>query len=824
MSAPKIVLLGMLTKIPVGGVVWLIGQYAEGFRRLGFDPYYVEAHARTPSMFMHGEGDNATDGATAFLDAELRRFDLAGKWAFHALHDDGAVYGMSASQLDRLYREAALIINVHGGTVPLEEHTATDRLVYLGTDPVELEIEVHRGERETLEFLDAHCAYFTWGLNHGGPDCRVPWDPRYPLVPSPPPVVLDWWENDRPPGDAFTTVGNWRQPWRNLVFDGETYTWSKHHEFLKVLDLPRRVDHEFELALSSYESEDQELLEDHGWRVRPSMDFSGDADRYRDYLIGSTGEFTVAKDQNVRLRSGWFSERSATYLAAGRPVVTQDTGFGSFLPTGEGLLSFTDLDSAASAVEKVVADLPLHAAAAQQIAREFLAAERVVGDLLEEVDLFRRRRSRAVADTSTLGGRGSHHIPLDLDLLPVARRPVQLRPGTIDRIRHLALPAPRARVAARASVVVVTWNNLPFTRLCLESLLTNTHAADLEIVVVDNASSDGTADYLRALAGLHSCVRLIWNHENTGFAAACNQGLRAARGETLVLLNNDTIVPPGWLGRLRKVLVDSEVGLVGPVTNNAGNEARIPSDYRTYGELLAFASERSRSHGDLVVDLPMLTLFCTAFRRATYERLGPLDESFGVGMFEDDDYSRRAHEAGLRTVCAEGAFVHHFGEASFGHLRPSGEWSRLFEENRTRFEQKWGIHWTSHGSRVDAAYQALVDEVRSQLSQLPPGSHVAVISRGDDALVSVAGIRAEHFPAAPDMRWSGHYPATERDALRLLAAAAERGVRYVAVPTTAGWWLDHYPEIRTRLVPAGTPSASETCAIYHLISTPGGSA
>ena len=145
---PKIVLLGMLTKIPVGGVAWLVGQYAAGFERLGYEVYYVEAHARTPSMFMtHDATTTAPASAAEYIAGIAERFGLEDRWAFQALHEDGRCFGMSAEQLDRLYRDAALIINMHGGTLPLPEHAATDRLVFLGTDPVEVELEVHRGDQ-----------------------------------------------------------------------------------------------------------------------------------------------------------------------------------------------------------------------------------------------------------------------------------------------------------------------------------------------------------------------------------------------------------------------------------------------------------------------------------------------------------------------------------------------------------------------------------------------------------------------------------------------------------------------------------------------------
>jgi hypothetical protein len=195
--------------------------------------------------------------------------------------------------------------------------------------------------------------------------------------------VLDFWQsNGEGPGETFTTVGNWRQA-GDVKFQGEVYHWSKHHEFLKFLDLPRRTSQRFELALASCDDEDQRLLEHHGWGFRPARDVSGDLDAYRRYITGSRGEFTVAKDQNVRLRSGWFSERSAQYLAAGRPVITQETGFSNVLPTGRGLFAFSNLEEIVQAVDLINSDYAAHSEAAREIAREYFAAERVLSNLLE---------------------------------------------------------------------------------------------------------------------------------------------------------------------------------------------------------------------------------------------------------------------------------------------------------------------------------------------------------------------------------------------------------------------------------------------------------
>jgi hypothetical protein len=386
MSArPKLVLLGMMSKFPVPGVVWQTAQYLVGFERLGFDVYYVEAHGRTPSMLMDRETDDGSARAAACIDDMMRRFGLAGRWAYHALHDDSRFYGLDEAAVNRLYRDAALIVNLHGSTIPTPEHAATGRLLYLETDPVELQIELHDGLQAAIDFLEPHYARFSFGENYGSADCALPVSERFPFKPTRQPIVLDAWEpNGHVPGAALTTIGNWRQSWRDVRLGDETYTWSKHHEFLKFLDLPAQSGRVFELALSSLDDDDRRLLERNGWRVRDVAEVSRDVDTYRDYIMTSRGEWTVAKDQNVRFRTGWFSDRSAAYLASGRPVVTQDTGFSNVLPTGEGLFAFSTRDDILDALERIDADYERHSRAARRIAQEFFSYDVVLGRLLEE--------------------------------------------------------------------------------------------------------------------------------------------------------------------------------------------------------------------------------------------------------------------------------------------------------------------------------------------------------------------------------------------------------------------------------------------------------
>jgi GT2 family glycosyltransferase/SAM-dependent methyltransferase len=251
----------------------------------------------------------------------------------------------------------------------------------------------------------------------------------------------------------------------------------------------------------------------------------------------------------------------------------------------------------------------------------------------------------------------------------------------------------------RASVIVVTYNNLDYTRQCLESVLRDSLYPNLEVIVVDNASTDGTPDYLQALAAEHDHVTIILNQRNAGFAAANNQGLAAAGGDYLILLNNDTVVPSGWLARMTHHLDQPELGLVGSVTNFAGNEAKIPVSYTELEEMETFAARYTHARQGQCFDIQVAAMYCVGLRREVFERVGPLDEQFSVGMFEDDDYSHRVRLAGYRVVCAEDVFVHHYGQTSFKKLSPS-EYQVIWDRNQRLFEQKWGVRWQPHQGRT----------------------------------------------------------------------------------------------------------------------------
>ena len=381
----RIIVFGILFWYPLAGVTYQFLHYLLALRRLGYDPYYVEDSGRwvyDPALNDLSPDASANVAAVApILDAH----GFAERWGFRGRYPDGRSYGMTDAQLLELYRSADAFLNVTGAQEIRDEHLAIPRRIYVESDPFASQVNVANGEAGTIGALDAHDTHFTFGENIGNPDCGIPVG-RYQWMPTRQPVLIDLWRHNHNGGERYTTITTWHNTGKDVVYRGDRYYWTKDREFERFIDLPRRRTVPFELAVGVDDAVKQRLLAN-GWQQRLSVDLSASIDCYREYIQRSRGEFTVARDQYVRPRTGWFSDRTACYLAAGRPVITEDTGFGKFVPTGRGLFAFTTMDDVLAAVDAIESDYDGHCRAAAEIGAEYFGAEGVVGSLMQRAGL-----------------------------------------------------------------------------------------------------------------------------------------------------------------------------------------------------------------------------------------------------------------------------------------------------------------------------------------------------------------------------------------------------------------------------------------------------
>lgn len=382
-----VVVWGLLAAFPFGGMTWQVLHHLAGLRRIGFDVWYVEDSDRPVySATSYLMTEDVTDNL-AYLSRYMSAIGLGNRWIFRKPGTRTCLGARDFSGLVRLYRRADAVLNLCGAQEQLPYHDAIRRLAYLQTDPVADQVAVANGDPDRIRDLARYDYLFTYGVNLGATDCLAPVQ-GYRWTPTWPPVCVDWWEGAPPPGEgaALTTIAKWSHTGKDVTWRGETWHWSKDYEFRGFMDVAERSPLPLEMAVSSISEAELAELREREWRTTPSAR-AKDPPAYRDYIRSSLGEFTVAKEQYVRPRSGWFSDRSVCYLAAGRPVVMQATGFEKHLPTGLGLLAFTTLDQAVAALESVAREYTSHARAAQELAVEHFAAERVLDDVMQEMAL-----------------------------------------------------------------------------------------------------------------------------------------------------------------------------------------------------------------------------------------------------------------------------------------------------------------------------------------------------------------------------------------------------------------------------------------------------
>ncbi len=379
----RIVLAGYLVRNPLGGYAWQAAHYLLGLRALGHDVWFYEDNAHYAPAYNPTTGEFTSSYAYGLgqTTAFLTRLGLGERWVFCDVVR-GTEHGPGAGRAAALVREADLLINLAGVHRVVPERRGGRPSVYIDIDPGYTQIKADAGDPLLRAMLDEHQSLFTFGENIGTPRSPLPTG-GYRWHPTRSPVALELWAGDSGAGAAYTTIGTWDARGRDVVFQGETFRWRKRDEWLRCLDLPQRTGASFEVAMDVHSvPDDPPLLGAHGWRLRDPLAVSTDPWLYRDYIRASHGEFTVAKDLNIRLRSGWFSDRAACYLAAGRPVVEQDTAFGDILPLGPGVHAFRSVEEAARAVRAIESDYTRARAHASAVAQEYFAAERVVGALL----------------------------------------------------------------------------------------------------------------------------------------------------------------------------------------------------------------------------------------------------------------------------------------------------------------------------------------------------------------------------------------------------------------------------------------------------------
>ena len=387
MKPLKLVVVGTATSNPYAGLAWMHMQIVLGLMRLGHDVYYFEIASNWPYDPVREGPVDDSNYALPYLERLVHGFGIADRWAYRRSYSDREWFGLPKVTAESLLSCADAVINVSGATDFVDEGLKIGPLVYLGTDPVGHEVDYFNGNPKTRALVDQHDLIATYGENIGTPYSAIPPLPRL-RARTRQPVLLDFWDIGATKQRGFTTVCNWSGV-GEVEFQGEKYFWGKDREFMKFIDLPYRIDRPIELAmgLSYIPAETRATLMSHGWQLTDAHAMTLDPWPYRDYVCSSAGEFTVAKDQNVRLRSGWFSERSACYLAAHRPVITQNTGFGTVLPTGEGLFAFDTMDEILAAFDSILSDYRRHSRAARAIAEEYFRAETVLSKLLSDLGL-----------------------------------------------------------------------------------------------------------------------------------------------------------------------------------------------------------------------------------------------------------------------------------------------------------------------------------------------------------------------------------------------------------------------------------------------------
>ena len=355
-----------------GGHVWALLHWVLGFRKLGWSVLFLDRVDPAPDV-------HESPQVQRFLET-MESFGLANSFSLDIGPDEEPI-GLSRRTVLERVGAADLLVNVMGYLTDAELLARARRRVFLDIDPGFGQMWQALG---LCDLFRGHDAFVTVGTRVGHADCRVP-TCGITWIPTLPPVVLDHWAPSLKRGARFTSVGRWRGPWAPVEYNGERYG-LRAHEFRRFAGVPRECGLDFEIALDIDPEDHKDVwrLIDGGWQLSDPRSVSATPQDYRQYVQNSLAEFGVAKGMYVQARTGWVSDRTACYLASGRPAIVQDTGVGDALETGEGLLTFSTPEEAISAAHSVHDDWNRHARAARALAEERFDSDRVLSTLIEE--------------------------------------------------------------------------------------------------------------------------------------------------------------------------------------------------------------------------------------------------------------------------------------------------------------------------------------------------------------------------------------------------------------------------------------------------------
>lgn len=392
----KAIVTGMIASYGVGGVAWDYGQYALGLERLGYEVYYLEDTGAMPYDPDKGDVSDDYTHATTFLTQSFAAMSptLAQRWRIVGFDDRR--FGIGAEEFATILREAVLFLNVSGSALMRDEYVACRHRLLIDTDPVWNHFknypqwDASPGWQGTHGWR-AHDHFFTYAMRLGQPDCPLPdfgltWHPTRPLV------VRDCWQTSTAPGADWTTIMSWNTYAKGIEHAGRTYG-AKEREFPKIERVPGLTAVPCAVSVSSHQAP-RDQWRAGGWQIRDAQQDSATVARYRDFIWQSRGELSVAKNAYVDTHCGWFSCRTACYLAAGRPAVVQDTGWSEIISPGPGLLAFRDEAEAVAALRAIESDHVRHAAGAATIAARHFDHEVVLGEMLDIAGVPRPPASR----------------------------------------------------------------------------------------------------------------------------------------------------------------------------------------------------------------------------------------------------------------------------------------------------------------------------------------------------------------------------------------------------------------------------------------------